>query len=70
MFQGAEAIERIKMCQDCRVESLYNEEHPMAGGDRPPTRTTDDYLRERAEIEAARAKFRAEQDSPDGDDDD
>ncbi len=70
MFQGAEAIERIKMCQDCRVASLYNEEHPMAGGDRPPTRTTDDYLRERAEIEAARAKFRAEQDQPDDDGDD
>ncbi len=70
MFQGAEAIERMKMCQDCRVASLYSEEaHPMAGGERPLTRTTDDYLRERAEIEAARAKFRAEQGAPDDGDD-
>jgi hypothetical protein len=32
----------------------------MAGGERPRVRTTDDYLREREEIEDARKRFEAE----------
>ncbi len=67
MFKG-DAIERIKMCQDCRVVSQFEDElNPLAGGPRPTTRTTDDYLREREEIEAARAKFQAEQAGDDKD---
>ncbi len=54
MFQDGAAIERIKMCQDCRVISQFEDEsQPMAGAERPLVRTTDDYLRERAEQEAA-----------------
>jgi hypothetical protein len=35
-------------------------DNPLAAGPRPKTRTTDDYLRERAEIEQARARVKAE----------
>ena len=42
-------------------------ENLLAGPPRPKTRTTDDYLRERAEIEAARAKVKAERAKDDGD---
>lgn len=60
MFQNPEAIERIKMCEDCRVVSQFNApDNPFMGGDRPIPKTTDDYLRER-EIEDARAKVKAE----------
>ena len=49
------------MCDDCRVIAQFEvTDNPLAGGPRPKTRTTDDYLRERAEIEAARAKLKAE----------
>jgi len=45
MFQGnARALERLKMCEDCRVADLFSEQQPMAAGERPRTRTTDDYL--------------------------
>jgi len=51
MFQNPEQLARLKMCQDCRVVSLANEEdQPMAYGDAPKVRTTDDYLREREEL--------------------
>ena len=57
MFQGGGQIERIKMCEDCRVVVQFEEpDQPMAAGPRPRTRTTDDDLRER-EIEEARAKL-------------
>ena len=50
MFAGNEkALERIKMCDDCRVFSIFDDDHPMAGGPRPRVRTTDDYLRAREE---------------------
>jgi ferredoxin len=61
MYRSAEAIERIKMCNDCRVVVQFEAtDNPFAGAPRPITRTTDDYLREREEIEAARAKIKAE----------
>ncbi len=48
MFAGSDtAIERIKMCDDCRVMATFEDQHPMAGRPRPLPRTTDDYLRER-----------------------
>ncbi len=57
MFQGREQIERIMMCEDCRVVVEFERpDAPMAGPPRPKTRTTEDYLRER-EIEEARAKL-------------
>jgi ferredoxin len=56
MFAGEQA-ERIKMCDDCRVIVQFEQpDAPMAAGQRPRTRTTDDDLRER-EIEEARAKL-------------
>lgn len=60
MFQNPEAIERIKMCEDCRVVSQFNaKDNPFLAADRPIPKTTDDYLRER-EIEEARAKVKAD----------
>jgi ferredoxin len=61
MFQDAAAVDRIRMCEDCRVVAQFEaQNNPLAGGDRPKPRTTDDYLREREEIEAARAKVKRE----------
>lgn len=50
MFAGA-ALERIRMCDDCRVIDQFSAPQPMALGTVPVTRTTDDDLRERAEKE-------------------
>ncbi len=41
------ALERLKMCEDCRVVDMFEAPQPMASGERPRIRTTDDYLRER-----------------------
>jgi hypothetical protein len=58
MYQDSAAIDRIRMCDDCRVIVQFEAtDNPFAAGPRPKTRTTDDYLRERAEIEEARRKF-------------
>ena len=47
MFQG-EGANRLKMCEDCRVVSQFEETgDPMRSGERPRPRTTDDYLAER-----------------------
>lgn len=59
MFASGDAVERIMMCEDCRVVVQFETPNPLAGAPRPAPRTTDDYLRER-EIEEARAKVRAE----------
>lgn len=57
MFQGTAQIERIKMCDDCRVVVEFEKpDQPMAGAPRPKIRTTEDDLRER-DIEEARAKL-------------
>ena len=57
MFQGSDQIERIMMCEDCRVVVEFERpDAPLSGPPRPTPRTTDDYLRER-EIEEARAKL-------------
>lgn len=55
MFSGEQAkrISVIKMCEDCRVEVVVNESFdPHQNVPRPAPRTTEDYLRERAEREA------------------
>jgi ferredoxin len=55
MFQDSAATDRIRMCEDCRVVVQFEaKDNPMTGAARKPVRTTDDYLREREEIEAAR----------------
>ena len=49
MFQGsAQRLDIIKMCEDCRVTAVSNENFdPYGAPPRPPPRTTEDYLRER-----------------------
>lgn len=59
MFRESAAVDRIRMCEDCRVvDQFESKDNPFAAADRAPVRTTDDYLREREEIEAARRRFR------------
>src|SRR5262249_58218061 len=50
MFQNAaQRLDVIKMCEDCRVIAITEQElDPYAGPPRPKPRTTGDYLRERA----------------------
>lgn len=49
MFSGANArrIDVVKMCEDCRVEAVVNESFDPHAVPRPPTVTTEDYLRTR-----------------------
>lgn len=48
MFKDPGMIDRIRMCEDCRlVVQAENAIDPFAGPARPQTRTTEDYLRER-----------------------
>ncbi len=58
MFEaGSKRLELIKMCDDCRVAVVTEEEFdPHAAPQRPNVRTSDDYLRERE------ARQRAERD--------
>ncbi len=57
MFGADEQIQRLMMCDDCRVIVQFDApDAPLAGPPRPKIRTTDDDLRER-EIEQARAKL-------------
>jgi len=57
MFSNGDALERLKMCDDCRVISMTEEkDNPLAFGTVPVTRTTDDYLRERDELRREAAK--------------
>lgn len=51
MFQGEGKLERLKMCEDCRVVMMTTDDHnPLAHGTVPIPRTTDDYLRERDDL--------------------
>ena len=46
--QGSARLDALKMCDDCRVVAMTNARiDPYAGPERPPVRTTEDYLRER-----------------------
>jgi hypothetical protein len=51
MFQNsAKRLDILKMCEDCRVAAMSEEEFdPYAGPPRPKVRTTEDYFREREE---------------------
>jgi ferredoxin len=50
MFRGsARRLDVIKMCEDCRVAVMAEEDFDPYGKPRPPVRTTEDYLRERDE---------------------
>jgi ferredoxin len=67
MYADSSATDRIRMCNDCRVVVQFEaKDNPLAAGPRPKIRTTDDYLKEREEIEAARAKVKAERKNDQG----
>ncbi len=61
MFAEPGKLDRLKMCDDCRVIAIAEEDtNPLASGTVPIPRTTEDYLREREELrEQARADMRA-----------
>ena len=45
MFSGERQIDMLKMCEDCRVGAMFNEDDRMLDvGERRKPRTTDDYL--------------------------
>ncbi len=47
LFTHSDNIRLIQMCDDCRVKVQYfDESAPMFAGNRAPTRTTDDYLKD------------------------
>jgi ferredoxin len=48
MFKGsARRLNVIKMCEDCRVAVMAEDDFDPYAKPRPPVRTTEDYLRER-----------------------
>jgi ferredoxin len=50
MYQGSpERLDLIRMCEECRITFVSEKEFDPYGPPRAPTRTTEDYLRERAE---------------------
>ena len=54
MFRESAQIDRIRMCEDCRITDQFaSGDNPFQLGERPRMRTTDDDLRER---ELARVK--------------
>ena len=45
MFTGGKQLDVLKMCEDCRVGAMFNEDDRMLDvGERRKPRTTDDYL--------------------------
>ena len=47
MFKSSEAaLDRIRMCEDCRVIDQFSDKQPFAVGTRRLTRTSDDYSEE------------------------
>ncbi|HKK55795.1 4Fe-4S binding protein [Marinobacter sp.] len=45
MYTNSDNVQLIKMCDDCRVKAQYHGDNsPMAAGQRPRVRTSDDYL--------------------------
>ncbi|OHC83399.1 MAG: hypothetical protein A3G73_08910 [Rhodospirillales bacterium RIFCSPLOWO2_12_FULL_67_15] len=69
MFAGAGSLERLKMCDNCRVVAMTEDEtHPFAGPPRPMVRTTEDYLSEREDLRRlAKADMKAKGLVPDPD---
>jgi len=50
LFSQSDNVRLIQMCDDCRVRAQYHQEAaPFRFGERPGTRTTDDYLAERGD---------------------
>jgi ferredoxin len=52
MFKGsAQRLDLIKMCEDCRVIVVTESDFDPHSKPRPPVRTTEDYLRERDQLQ-------------------
>ena len=64
MFKDSKTrLDVIKMCADCRVSAMAEENFdPFAGPKRPAVRTSDDYLRER-ELEKLKREYEEKQKS-------
>jgi ferredoxin len=64
MFKDSKTrLDVIKMCADCRVSAMAEENFdPFAGPKRPALRTSDDYLRER-ELEKLKREYEEKQKS-------
>lgn len=57
MFADGDALDRLKMCDNCRVVAMTEVgDNPLALGTVPVTRTTEDYLQERDELRREAAK--------------
>jgi ferredoxin len=53
--QGSARLDALKMCEDCRVAAVTEDDFdPHGAPPRPNVRTTDDYLREREEQQRAK----------------
>ncbi|MCH7931923.1 MAG: 4Fe-4S dicluster domain-containing protein [Proteobacteria bacterium] len=64
MYAGdPQALDRIKMCSDCRVIVQFEAPQPMATRPRPLTRTTDDYLHEREQAKAREMHERSQKEA-------
>jgi ferredoxin len=58
MFRDSQRrLDLIKMCDDCRVAAVSEENLDPYGPPRAPMRTTDDYLREREEQKRSPGKY-------------
>ena len=56
MFKGsAKRLDVIKMCEDCRVAAVTEEDFDPYAAPRPAPRTSEDYLRERERLKAEHA---------------
>jgi NaMN:DMB phosphoribosyltransferase len=48
MFKGSAArLDVLKMCEDCRVAAVSEQDFDPYGAPRPAVRTSEDYLKER-----------------------
>lgn len=48
MFATSDAARMIRMCDNCRINAqFHSKNNPFAAGERPKTRTTEDYLKDR-----------------------
>ena len=51
MFADDKALDRLKMCEDCRIIAMKEDDsQPFQHGAVPVPRTTDFYLQEREEL--------------------
>ena len=60
MFDNPERTRVIRMCDDCRVDAVFRQEdNPFKMGEKPPVRTTEDYLDADSDEAIPKRKFDA-----------